>query len=87
MIMANVRGLNAREQHELIYALALARSRNDKKVSECLNAANICNEDEWIHDDYVAEANRYEAWAELDGDLIEAIRLGKVVILVEDKED
>jgi hypothetical protein len=35
----------------------------------------------------VGEANRYEAWAELDGDLIEAIRLGKVVILVEDKED
>jgi hypothetical protein len=29
-----IRGLNAREQHELIYALALARSRNDKKVSE-----------------------------------------------------
>jgi hypothetical protein len=82
-----VRGLNSREQHELIYALALARSRNDKKVSECLNEANLCAEDERIYDDYVAEANRYEEWAELDSDLIEAIRLGAVVILVQDEED
>jgi hypothetical protein len=81
-----VRGLNAKEQHELIYALALARSRNDKKVTECIAEANK-SENEYAHADYVGEANRYEEWAELDSDLIEAIRLGAVVILVQDEED
>ena len=79
-----MRGLNSKEQHELLYALSLARSRNERHANECLGEANKCD-DEMIHESYVAEAFRYEEWADMDADLIEAIRLGRVVILVEDK--
>lgn len=81
-----MRGLNSREQHELLYALSLARSRNEKHANECIEEANKSN-NEQIHDCYAAEAIRYEEWAELDGDLIDAIQLGKVVILIENKEE
>lgn len=79
-----MRGLNSREQHELLYALSLARSRNERHANECFEEANKCD-NEQTHGCYAAEAIRYEEWADMDADLIEAIRLGRVVILVEDK--
>ena len=87
MLMAKTRELNNEEKCELISALANAAQNNRKKAETFKGAA----EDAIHREDAVdlsATADRFELWGQLDESLIEAIRDGKIVIMLEeDGED
>lgn len=87
MLMTKTRELNNEEKCELISALSNAAQNNRKKSKTFKNAAEdaIHREDT---QDLAATADRFELWGQLDESLVEAIRDGKLVMLIEeDGED
>ena len=85
-LMTNTRELNNEEKCELISALSNAAQNNRKKSKTFKGAAEdaIHREDAA---DLAATADRFELWGQLDESLIDAIRDGRVVIIIEEDED
>ena len=84
MLMANTRELNDTEKCELISALANARVNNAKKAKAFRGDAEAAHHREDVAD-LTATAERCEMWSQLDESFIEAIRDGKLVMLVEEE--
>ena len=87
MLMAKTRELNNEEKCELISALSNAAQNNRKKSKTFKSAAeDAIHKEDAV--DLAATADRFELWGQLDESLIEAIRDGRVVIMLEeDGED
>lgn len=85
-LMTNTRELNNEEKCELISALSNAAQNNNRHVAECLKEASS-SEDEQIFANLTAEATRYKKWESIDKSLVDAIREGRVVIIIEGDED
>lgn len=84
--MKKIRKLTQLEISELVYALALAKRRNEIHASDCGKEAVLAN-DPIAQADYEAECTRYMTASEVDAILIDQIIEGEVVILVKDDEE
>ena len=85
-LMTNTRELNNEEKCELISALSNAAQNNRKKAETFKSAAEDANHREDAAD-LSATSERVEMWGQLDESLIDAIRAGRVVIIIEEDED
>lgn len=84
MLMAKTRELNNEEKCELISALSNAAQNNRKKSKTFKNAAvDAIHREDAV--DLSATADRFEMWGQLDESLIEAIRDGKIVMMIEEE--
>ena len=81
--MEKTRLLNEEEKCELISALANARVNNVKKAKNFKGAAQDAHHREDAVD-LSATADRFEMWSQLDESLIDAIRDGKIVMIIEE---
>ena len=82
--MEKTRLLNEEEKCELISALANARVNNVKKAKNFKGAAQDAHHREDAVD-LSATADRFEMWGQLDESLIDAIRDGKIVMMIEEE--
>ena len=85
-LITNTRELNNEEKCELISALSNAAQNNRKKSKTFKSAAEDANHREDAAD-LSATSERFEMWGQLDESLIDAIRAGRVVIIIEEDED
>lgn len=81
--MEKTRLLNEKEKCELISALSNARVNNVKKAKNFKGAAQDAHHREDAVD-LSATADRFEMWSQLDESLIDAIRDGKIVMIIEE---
>ena len=84
MLMAKTRELNNEEKCELISALSNAAQNNRKKSKTFKSAAQDAHHREDAVD-LSATADRFEMWGQLDESLIDAIRDGKIVMMIEEE--
>jgi hypothetical protein len=84
--MAKTRILNEEEKCELISALANAKVNNQKKAKAFKGDSDSAHHREDISCLFET-SERFEMWAQLDESIIEAIRDGKLVMILEDEEE